>query len=53
MNLSDAPADTLNYMVLGFGVILGTMAIFIASLVIRFRNVHRDLVMYADLEVED
>ncbi len=48
--LQEAPADTLNYMILGFSVILGTMAVFIASLVFRFRNLARDVELLDELE---
>jgi hypothetical protein len=53
MNLLDGPAETFNYMVLGFGVILGCMAIFVASLVIRFRNLRRELEVYEAIETEE
>jgi hypothetical protein len=43
MWLQDAPAQTLGYMTLGFGVIFGTMGLFILSLWLRFRNLRRDL----------
>jgi len=43
MFFQEAPADTFNYMVLGFAVILGTMGLHVASLLVRFRNLRRDL----------
>ncbi len=43
MFFQEAPADTFNYMVLGYGVIFAVMGLFIASLVVRFRNLGRDL----------
>jgi hypothetical protein len=49
MMLLQAPADTVNFMILGFGVILGTMAIFLVSLVIRFRNLYRDLMLLEEI----
>jgi hypothetical protein len=48
--LQEAPADTVNYMILGFVVILGTMAVFIASLIVRFRNLQRDVELLDELE---
>lgn len=38
-----APADTTDFMLLGLAVIFGLMALFIVYLVIRFRNLRRDL----------
>ena len=43
MFFQEAPAETFNYMVFGFAVILGSMGLFVVSLVIRFRNLRRDL----------
>jgi hypothetical protein len=48
--LQEPPADTLNYMILGFAVILGTMAVFVASLIVRFRNLHREVELLDELE---
>jgi len=50
MFLQDGPADTLNYMILGFSVILGAMGLFILGLWIRFRNARRDLAALAEVE---
>jgi hypothetical protein len=38
----DAPADTINFMLAGYGVIFGVMIIYLASLVIRWRNLRQD-----------
>ena len=43
MLFQEAPVNTFNYMLLGFSTILGIMALFLISLVIRFRNLYRDL----------
>jgi len=48
--LQQAPADTFTYMVLGFAVILGAIALFLVSLAVRARNLKRDLVLLAELE---
>jgi hypothetical protein len=50
MLLQEAPADTLDFMLYGFAVILGTMAIFIVSLVTRFRNLQKDLEVIEEVE---
>jgi len=49
MFLQDAPADTANYMILGFGVILGLIGLYLASLVVRWRNAQRDLRMLEEI----
>lgn len=50
MFFQEAPADTFSYMVLGFGVIFAVMGLFIASLVVRFRNLNRDLKLIDDID---
>ena len=50
MNLQEAPADTLNYMILGYAVILGTMTLFVLRLALRFRVLARDQELLDDLE---
>ena len=49
MNL-DGPAQTFNYMLLGYAVILGCVAILVISLVARYRALRRELQMLQDLE---
>lgn len=53
MFLQEAPADTLNYMLLGFGVIFVVMGLFFISLVVRFRNLGRDLEVLEEVEQGD
>lgn len=48
--LQEAPAETFGYMVLGLGVILGTMALYVISLVNRSNNLHRDLQVLDQVE---
>ncbi len=52
MLFQDAPADTFNFMVLGYGVILGSMTLFIISFFVRFRNLRRELEYLEDSEGE-
>jgi hypothetical protein len=52
MLLLEAPADTFSFMLLGFGVILGTMALFLVSLLVRFNNLSRDFKLIEDLEAD-
>jgi hypothetical protein len=50
MLFQQGPADTVNYMIMGFAVILGTMALFIVSLVVRFQNLHKDQAVLDEIE---
>lgn len=50
MTLEQIPAETFNFMVLGFSVILGVMALYILSLVIRFRALQRDAMLLREVE---
>lgn len=38
----DVTPDTVNFMVLGYAVIFGVMALYLGSLVMRFRNLRED-----------
>lgn len=48
--LIQAPADTMDFMLLGFAVILGTMGIFILSIVMRFRSLKQDLEILEEID---
>jgi CcmD family protein len=52
MYLLDAPADTFNFMVLGYAVIFLTIGLFIVSLVVRSRNLKREIEMLDEIEAE-
>jgi len=39
----DSPANTLNYMIAGYIVIFGIMIVYLASLLIRSHNLHKDV----------
>ena len=47
------PAETFDYMVLGFGVILGSMALFLVSLAVRFRSLRRELALLEEMEAKE
>ena len=47
----DTP-DTMNFMVLGYGVIFAAMALYVVSLLVRFRNLRQDEIMLKDLDKE-
>ena len=49
MLLQEATPDTLNYLVLGYAVILGAIGVYLLSLWIRFRNGRRDMAELEDL----
>lgn len=50
MMLQEATPDTIGYMLFGYGVILGTMALFVLSLVSRFRNLRKDLELLEEIK---
>ncbi len=46
----EGPADTLNYMIAGYVVIFTVMLAYLASLVIRYRNLRADEATLKELE---
>lgn len=48
--LQNGPAETTGYMVAGYIIIFSVMAIYLVSLVIRRRNLDRDLEAMEDLQ---
>ena len=48
MFLQEAPAETFNYMAFGFIVILGTIGLYLLSLVNRYRNLEREMELLDD-----
>ena len=46
----EGPADTIGYMIAGYGVIFGVMLIYLASLIIRYRNLRQDEEMLEQLD---
>jgi hypothetical protein len=49
----DLTPDTVNFMILGFGVIFGFMAVYLGSLLVRFHNLREDEHALDDLEKKD
>lgn len=45
-----AAAETMDFMLLGFAVILGTMGLFILSLYMRYRSLKQDLEVLEEIE---
>ena len=52
MFLQEAPAETFNYMAFGYVVILGTIGLYLASLINRYRNLERDMELLDELSAE-
>lgn len=50
MFFDTGPADTFNYMLLGYAVILVPIALLILSIFTRFRQLKRDLVMLEEMD---
>jgi hypothetical protein len=48
--LQEGPAQTMNYFIAGYVVIFGVMAVYLASLVVRRRNLDQDLETLKDLQ---
>jgi CcmD family protein len=48
--LQEGPAQTINYMFAGYGVIFGAIALYIVSLFVRQRNVKQELEMLEEME---
>ena len=48
--LIQAPADTLDFMIMGFAVIFLTIAIYLISFVTRFRNLRKDYTLIREIE---
>ena len=52
MLLQEAPADTFNFMAFGFIVILGTMGLYLLSLINRYRNLEQDMELLDELSAK-
>ena len=50
--LQEPPPDTTGYMIAGYVIFFVVMAIYLASLFIRWRNLNQDLRMLEELEKE-
>jgi hypothetical protein len=53
MFLQNAPAETFDFLVFGFGVILGVMSLFVLSLIVRFRNAKKDYKLLEEVQSEE
>ena len=48
-----APAETTRYMIAGYSVIFSIMLLYIISILMRRRNLRRDLQILADMEAKE
>ena len=48
--LQEGPAETTDYMILGFVVIFGVMLVYVISLWVRRRNLKKDIELLEQLE---
>ncbi len=51
--LQEGPPDTTLYMLLGYGVIFAVILVYVISLMVRARNVDRDMALLEDMEEEE
>jgi len=51
--LQQAPAETTRYMLAGYSVMFGVLLIYIISLIVRNRNLKRDLEILNELEQKE
>ncbi|MDK1029059.1 MAG: hypothetical protein QGM50_04100 [Anaerolineae bacterium] len=46
----ETPPDTSGYMIAGYAIAFGVMLIYVLSLIIRYRNLNRDLSMLEEID---
>ncbi len=51
--LQEGPANTTNFMIAGYAVIFGVMLIYLFSLLIRQRNLQKDLEVLEEIQAEE
>jgi hypothetical protein len=51
--LQQAPAETTRYMLAGYSVMFGVLLIYLISLIVRNRNLKRDLEILNELEQKE
>ena len=51
--LQEGPANTTSYMIAGYAVIFGIMLIYLISLLVRQRNLQKDLEVLEEIQSED
>jgi hypothetical protein len=48
--LQEGPADTTSYMIAGYAVIFGVMLLYLISLLVRQRNLQKDLEVLEEIQ---
>lgn len=51
--LQEGPADTTDFMIAGYAIIFGVMLIYLISLLVRQRNLNKDLEVLEEIQVEE
>ena len=51
--LQDGRANTTSYMIAGYAVIFGVMLVYLISLLVRQRNLQKDLEVLEEIQVEE
>ncbi len=50
--LQEGPADTTSYMIAGYAVIFGVMLFYLISLLVRQRNLQKDLEVLEEIQTD-
>ena len=53
MLLQEGPANTTSYMIAGYTIIFGVMLVYLISLLVRQRNLNRDLEVLEEIQAEE
>lgn len=48
--LQESPANTIGYMIAGYGVIFGMMFFYLVSLIVRRRSLEKDIEVLQEIE---
>ena len=48
--LQEGPADTTSYMIAGYAIIFGVMLLYLISLLVRQRNLQKDLEVLEEIQ---
>ncbi len=51
--LQEGPANTTSYMIAGYAVIFGIMLIYLISLLVRQRNLQKDMEVLEEIQAEE
>ena len=51
--LQEGPANTTSYMIAGYTIIFGVMLLYLICLLVRQRNLNKDLEVLEEIQVEE